>query len=579
MDGEVVSLGGGKQQALLALLLLHRNQVVATDRLVDELWDGTPPPTAAKIVQNAVSQLRRALGGDRLVTRGRAYSLRVEPGELDLDRFREGLDSGRVAAAAGDPATAASALEAALELWRGPALADFVYESFAQEWIAQLEEMRLSGEMERIDAQIELGRHAEEIGALEALVARHPLQERLRGQLMLALYRSGRPAEAVQIYQDTRHALVEELGIEPGPALQHLERAILVHDPALVGPERPRASVARLRRRTRWPWIAAVGAAVLVGAAAVGAALLDGHHSLKPITTVPSDAVGVIDPRTNRLIRAIPVGLAPTRITEGDNAIWTMNAGSGTLSRIDTKTTDVTQVAATAAGSSEGLAAIAFGNGAAWVVNGTSGTLVQIDPLLNRLANVTQFEASGDDFPDLSVGDGFAWIASPTAPRVTVVDTRHSPFPVVARIRTRLLPLSIAYGDNSVWFTSAPPDARHGSVSRIDIADRKVTTIVQLPGVPTALTIAYGAVWVAIGGENTVWRIDPQSGSTERTIAVGDGPLRLAAGAGAIWVVNAIGHTISRIDPRTNRVSATIPAGGSPRDVVVADGRVWFTVL
>ena len=200
--------------------------------MIDELWGEEPPPTAAKIIQNHVSQLRRVLGNDRLQTLARGYALRVGPEELDVDRFRQRLADGRTAEAAGDAERASSLLHEALAMWRGPPLAEFRYEAFAQHEIGRLEELRLNALIERLDVDLALGRHVDLVGELETLVAQHPLQERLRGQLMLALYRCGRQAEALNVYQDARHTLVEELGIEPGEALQRLEQSILTHDSA-----------------------------------------------------------------------------------------------------------------------------------------------------------------------------------------------------------------------------------------------------------------------------------------------------------------------------------------------------------
>jgi class 3 adenylate cyclase/predicted ATPase len=206
---------------------------VATARLVDELWGERPPQTAVKSVQVFVSQLRKALGDGVLETRGAGYRLRVEPGTLDEQRFERLLDQGRQLLAGGDARRAAELLRQALALWRGPALADFEYEPFARNEIARLDELRLAALEQRLEADLALGRHAEVVGELQGLVNDHPLRETLRGLLMLALYRSGRQADALAAYQQGRAALVDELGLDPSPALQQLEKAILVQDPAL----------------------------------------------------------------------------------------------------------------------------------------------------------------------------------------------------------------------------------------------------------------------------------------------------------------------------------------------------------
>jgi DNA-binding SARP family transcriptional activator len=242
-DGEPVLLAGQKQRALVALLLLDANRVVSTDRIVDALWGEQPPKTAATSLQNLVSQLRKLLGPETLVTRPPGYELRVPLQQLDLHRFERLVDEAR-----GTPADERGAkLRSALALWRGPPLADVAFEAFAQGEIARLEEVRLGVLEDRIDAELEEGRHTELVGELESLADENPLRERLRGQLMLALYRSGRQAEALQIYHDTRRVLVEELGIDPSPSLQQLHGAILRQDPALeAGGRAAQRSEARL---------------------------------------------------------------------------------------------------------------------------------------------------------------------------------------------------------------------------------------------------------------------------------------------------------------------------------------------
>ena len=230
------ALGGVKQRSLLAILLLHANEVVATDRLIGELWGESPPATVAKSVQSYVMRLRRELGSERLSTRPPGYVLNVAPDELDLAVFERLRDEARRA----DPARAAQKLREALALWRGPPLADLAYEPFAQREIARLEELRLAALEERIDADLADGRHGDLVGELEALIVDHPLRERLRAQLMLALYRSGRQAEALHAYRAARRELADELGLEPGEELRRLEQAILQQDPDLEAPQRPR---------------------------------------------------------------------------------------------------------------------------------------------------------------------------------------------------------------------------------------------------------------------------------------------------------------------------------------------------
>ena len=233
--GAAVPLGAARQQALLALLALHPAEAVPADRLVEELWDGSAPETASKIVQIYVSELRKALGRDAIATRGGGYALELDPERIDARRFEQ--------------LAAAGAHREALGLWRGPALADFRYERWAQAEAQRLEELRVAVLEDRIDADLAAGRHAALAGELEALVAEHPLRERLRGQQILALYRSGRQAEALAAYREARRALVEELGIEPSQQLRRLEQAILAQDTSLDGGARARAASAQDRDR------------------------------------------------------------------------------------------------------------------------------------------------------------------------------------------------------------------------------------------------------------------------------------------------------------------------------------------
>jgi len=229
-DGErALDVGGAKQRSLLAALLLNANRVVSTDSLIDALWNAEAPETARKAIQNYVSQLRRVLGKERVETKASGYLLRVGRDELDASRFETLLEEAKET----DPEAASAKFREALGLWRGRPLEEFAYERFAELETGRLEESRLACLEERVDADLACGRHSELVGELEALVAEHPVRERLRGQLMLTLYRSGRQAEALEAYQEARRVLVEQLGIEPGRSLRELEKAVLRQDPSL----------------------------------------------------------------------------------------------------------------------------------------------------------------------------------------------------------------------------------------------------------------------------------------------------------------------------------------------------------
>lgn len=243
-DGErVVQLGGPKQRALLALLLLRAGEVVSVDQLTDALWGARPPRTSATAIQNFVSELRKLLGAERLVTRAPGYTLLVEDDEVDARRATRLFEAAKALA----PAERLELLRQAEALWRGTPLAEFAYEGFAQTAIARLEELRLAVVEERVAAELELGRHAEAVSELEGLLIEHPLRERFREQLMVALYRSGRQADALRVYQEGRRLMVEELGLEPGRTLQQLHSAILRQEHSLEPPPPPATASAQAR--------------------------------------------------------------------------------------------------------------------------------------------------------------------------------------------------------------------------------------------------------------------------------------------------------------------------------------------
>ena len=240
--GRPVELGGQKQRAVLAILALNAPRVVPTDSLVDLLWGEHPPRTAVTSLQNFISQLRKALGVDAVVTKAPGYRLDVAPAQVDVNEFERLVREARSL----ESGPAVERLDTAFALWRGAPLADFTFEPFAESEIARLEELRLSALEDRIEKDLDSGQAAELVPELETLVKENPLRERPRGQLMLALYRSGRQAEALQAYQDARKVLVEELGIEPTPSLQQLHASILRQESALQPQVVPGAGEDRL---------------------------------------------------------------------------------------------------------------------------------------------------------------------------------------------------------------------------------------------------------------------------------------------------------------------------------------------
>ncbi len=235
-DGRQHPLGGSTQRSLLTDLVLHANEVVPAERLIDDIWGEDSTDSAATALRVNILRLRRALPADAVATRSPGYLIRIGPDQLDLYRFERLVADARRDQDRGAPAEAVQRLDKALSLWRGPALADVAYEAFARAAIARLEEVRLDAIELRVEAVLAMGLHREAIGDLEGLVVENPLRERLRGHLMLALYRSGRQADALHVYTETRNTLAEELGIDPSPALRDLELAILNQAPDLAAP-------------------------------------------------------------------------------------------------------------------------------------------------------------------------------------------------------------------------------------------------------------------------------------------------------------------------------------------------------
>jgi YVTN family beta-propeller protein len=577
-NGAEIAVRGGRDAALLALLLLHANEAVSSDELVDQLWE-EPPASATKILQNSVSRLRRDLGDGVLVTRRHGYELRVEAGELDADRFAEGLEAGRRALAAGDAQDAASVLGGALALWRGPALADFAYEPFARAEIERLEELRLAALTERIEAELALGRHTEVLGELETLVARHPLHERLCGQLMLALYRSGRQAEALQRYQALRRALVEQLGIEPGRQLQALELEILNQDPSLERPapapraNGPAAATGLRRSRRRHLVRGGIVAAAVLSAVAAGLAVAARQTATQ--TVASGNSVAVVDPATDRVVDRVAVGNLPGPIAAGDGRIWVVNTGDGTVARLNARTGNLQRTHPLTEGNHVGVTAITFGYGSAWAGDGYAGAVTPVDLLSGPRAPVRVDVVVTGDALLLATGSGSVWVVSTRLATVYRLDA--GTVRRVAELPVAPTPVGIAAGASGVWLVSVGHSRASGVLTRIDPATSTVAWGLPLPFAPSAVAVGFNSVWVAVNSQDEILRIDPRTRSVTKTIGVGGGPTALAVGEDAVWVANARSATLSRIDPRTNAVVATVPLAGTPQGIASGGGRIWVT--
>src|SRR4051794_31035536 len=320
-EGHVLPLGGPKPRALLAMLALHANAPVSADRLIEGLWGDRPPATAHKLVQVLVSQLRKQLAGSdaEIVTRGRGYELRVDPDAVDALHFERLLTSGE---------NGTHSLEA-LALWRGPPLDDLADEPFAAPEIRRLEDLWLEAREASIDAALDQGLQTQALGELEQLVREHPLRERLHRQRMLALYRCGRQAEALEAFQHARRVLIDEVGLEPGPELRHLNEAILRQDPELDGPPSAPRRRAEVRRSG---WLIAAAAALALAAIVVLVVMrLTGGGGL---SALPENSTGVIDPGNGRIVAEYAVGHTPDALVAGAGSVWTASGRDGTVSRV-----------------------------------------------------------------------------------------------------------------------------------------------------------------------------------------------------------------------------------------------------
>ena len=572
-----LQLGSAKQRALLGVLLLHPNEAVSTARLVDELWGERPPATAEKLVQGYVHALRKQLGDGVLETRAPGYRIAVDAGSIDLVAFEELTTTARSA-----PLHESVALrEHALALWRGTPLANVVLEGPGRHTVARLGELRLTTQIEQIDAQLELGRHAQLVGELEALTVAHPYQEKLAGQLMLALYRSGRQADALEVYRKIRSRLDDELGLEPSQELRDLESAILRQDAALAAPvvedTSPGAPVvsdlgaAEPRiRRPRGRRVAALAVAVFL--AVLAYVTIDLVRDDPAPVTVPPNSVAVIDASSNRVEQVIPVGVRPGEIAQGDGAVWVANLEDQSLSRIDPERRTVVRnvpLPATPDG-------VATGAGAVWVVNGRLGTLYRIDPAFDRVSDGLRLGERAITFTDagVAVGLGSVWatFGDSTLARVDTSPLREAGLAVAGEG-----PSAVLVAFSSVWVSNSadssvqrfdPLTFESGSVRELTVGRR-----------PTGMAADEESIWVACTEDDYVARLESSSGDeSARTIPVGDGPRAIAIGDDSVWVTNAADGTVSRIDPRTNEVVKTITVGNAPVGIAVVDGSVWVSV-
>ena len=552
LDGRSLPLGPPKQRAVLTMLALRPGHTVSVDELAEGLWGEQPPASAAKMIQLYVSHLRRAIAGDSaaIVTHGHGYALELPGDRIDAVRFERLVEEGRVAEA--------------LALWDDAPLSDLRDEPFAPAEVRRLEELRVRAFEAANDADLEAGRHGDVLARIDALVAEHPLRERLHAQRMLALYRAGRQAEALAAYRAARAILVSEIGVEPGPELRRLHDAILAQDPALELPagaapsaRAPPGPAERQRRIPVVPMLA--GALLALGLVAFGISRVGGGD--RPVH-IRGDAVALLNPENGAIRRQIAVGRAPESIALGAGSAWIASRLDQTVSRVERDGKSVVRIPVR--GSPE---ALAFGAGSLWVADGDARRVLQVDPGTNRVVNEIPV---GNSPRSLAVADGALWVASGQEGTVDRVDLGRGR--VVRKIRLGSDPTALAAGAGTIWAASEEA----GTVTPIYPRTNAALAAIHVGNGPSALAVGEGAVWVVNHTDGTVARIDPASKAVTGLASVGSDPTAVAAGGGQVWVTGGADGTVTRVAPdRQLRVEERIRTGSHPSALAIDGDDVW----
>ena len=562
LDGALVRVGGPRQRALLGLLLCHANRVVSRDQLIEELLGDQPAATADRMLRVQVSRLRKALGDvngsgqPRLQARPPGYLLHVADGELDLHVFEQQVAAGRQALADGNPGRAAELLREAESLWRGRPLADLESEPFAGLEARRLETLRIQAVEDRIDTELALGRHAVVCPELEQLVTEHPMRERLRGQLMIALYRCGRQADALQTYQEGRSLLVEELAVEPGPQLRQLQRAVLEQDPAL---DLPPPAARQDPREAMSP----------AGVAPDAAADQSGVAADPPAASLPGPGTMPRPPPRRRIRRiTLPLGMAAALAA----------LALVPLSRHGTAQTPLNSNLVALVSASDGAvqatvplqappADVAAGAGSVWVAEPGAGLVARIDPVRRAVEATIPV---GTRPTRVVAAGGQVWVLDPTDRTLARIDPQTDT--VAQTIAPASQPSDILLSAGSLWVASRGD----GRVLRIDPGTGRTRSVVRTGGNPSGLAAGDGAVWVATDGSGLLARIDARAGQVTSRIRISDAPAAVVAGASGLWVLSPLDATVSRVDPRRHAVTATIALGGQPAALAEAGGSIWI---
>ena len=539
------------------------------------MWGAERPSTIAAALNVHLSKIRKlvAAGGAdaALVTELHGYALRIDPERLDVHRFERLGREGRQALLAGRPEEANAILERALALWRGPPLAELELDASVGGALGRLCELRLSALEDRFEAGLQAGRHTELAAELEEFVREHPLRERARAELMLALYRSGRQSEALHAYRDVRVLLAEELGLDPGPELQRLEKAILVQDPSLIV-SKPRRLPRRRGARRLAAALALALALVPVLALGRGGPGPPAAQPLSEVALAQASDVAVINPDTSKVVARVSVGSSPGLIREGEGSVWVADRVDLTVTEIDLESHRVLRTLGVGFRPDH----LAARNDTVWAFDKEERVLARF----GEEQTWDRFEHP--DFTEvdvLALDDQAVWLAG--GRRLIRVDPDSGAVTKSVSVPDQVDGLATAGGN--VWAVSSSAAA----ILRIDPLTAEIRDRIPMPGPlgsgRTTLSISADTdfIWVLNGDTATVVKIDPTLHDVVETyrLPAGRGSLALAAGEGAAWISNAFDGTVTRIDEGTNEVaSIAVSAYSSPKDVTVAGGLVWVSV-
>jgi DNA-binding SARP family transcriptional activator len=585
IDGRLVALGAGTERALVACLAWHANQPVSTDAIVEALWGEHPPLSAREMVRTYVARARRRLG-DALQRRPAGYVLEVAPDAIDAVCFERLCARGIDQHAEGDPAAAVDSLTRALALWRQAPAPELDSLASAQHEIVRLEALRLTAVETHAEAELALGDAARLVPELEGMVRAHPYRERLRRALMLALYRCGRQAEALECYLDGRRLLVEELGIEPNRELQALQRAILNQDPMLdmpvaapatlpttrepaagepPGPEPLEPELAARRDRRRWPRLAGG----VAGLATLAVALLIARD-LTARTAAGSLHIGretlaLIDPASGAILQTQTVTGVPGPIAVGTRAAWVgdgQNRSVLTVSPDSLKTIGIARLGVFP----YQLATDGF---TAWAGDGFYGTITPVDNT-GRESPTFRPESHATGRLALAYGAGALWVGSQDG-AVTEIDPRTDQ--VIAVLRHTGDAEALAVGAGSIWVAEASQD----DVRQVDPVTHRITRSIPIGGTPSDVAIGDGSVWAVTPSESRVWRIDPRTDAVTAAIDVAPQSSLITVIGDDVWVGSATG-ILQRLDPNQNAVAQTLQLDGPVGGIAPGNHRLWISV-